>query len=187
MTLSWRKIMSTNNHYFLSRRLYAVSMCIFWLLGCVQLPKDFSGVRQIVPQGPPRSSIARNKDGVELIVTTTPSTAAPGEKIMYEITIKNTGNAAINIYATIPNYTTVALTEASLRAVCNSGKAVCQPAEQIGWGQSSFGSPYSNTVYFHARVAANPPAPNGARLRSLITSPSFGLTVYAEPVVELAK
>jgi hypothetical protein len=136
-----------------------------------------------------KTSTARNQDNVEMTITATPSAALPGQKVMYEITIKNGSKALLwgfNVSATIPEHTTVSLTEATKMAFCSGQKRVCQPAEQITWGvhQNANLKPGSTiSVHFYALVNDKPPAPAGARLRSVVTATKIGLKVTAEPVV----
>lgn len=162
---------------------YCISLtCVLWVAGCEQFPKE---LRAVAPQ---RSSVARNKDGVEMIVTATPNSAAPGEMIMYEVTVR-TGAIRTPGYflsATVPNYTTVTLS-ASNAAACSGNKAVCQPGEAIRWNASMLPVQGTKTYYFAAVIAANAAVQTGARLRSIITASELNLTVYAEPSVGSGK
>lgn len=159
---------------------------VFGLAGCQELQK---GVADMQSAAAGKGSTARNQDNVELTVTATPSAALPGQKVMYEITVRNGSKVLLwgfNLSATIPQNTTVSLTEASAHASCSGHKRVCQPAEQITWGvhQNANLKPGSAiSVHFYALVDDKPPAAVGARLRSVVTATKIGLKVTAEPVV----
>lgn len=176
--------MSSRNPRFGPALFSPLFIGVLGLTGCQELQKGVSDMQTIAAS---KAATARNKDNVELTVTATPSVAAPGQKVMYEVTVKNGGNAPVrgfNVFATIPEHTTVALTEATSQASCSGRKNVCRPAEQIAWSHTAYLAPGNAwSLHFYARVDDNPPAPAGTRLRSVVTASQVGLKVTAEPVV----
>jgi uncharacterized repeat protein (TIGR01451 family) len=177
--------MSSRNRSFRWDLLLPILIGMFGLAGCQELQKGIADM-----QGPAATSArARNRDNVELMVTATPGTVAPGQKVMYEVTVRNgskTGLTGFNISATIPPYTTVSLSDATSNAFCSGRKNVCQPGEEIIWGiyiSANLIPGNAISLHFSALVNDRPPVPIGARLRSVVTATKIGLRVRVEPVV----
>jgi hypothetical protein len=174
--------------------VFVTLICTLSISGCENLAKNLEAMGSqsstTVPSQRPslaRSSVARNEDGVEMIVTTTPSAAAPGERIRYEITFRNGGakSGYSDARATIPNYTTVALVETTGGARCSDrGLRICPPGQEIHFENYHLGAGNTVTLHFNALVNNNPAAPSSSRLQSVITSMSLGMTVYGEAVVQ---
>jgi uncharacterized repeat protein (TIGR01451 family) len=133
-------------------------------------------------------------------MTATPDPAAPGETVVYQLTVSNVGSAASNafsVYLTLPNGTTANYGSAApglFTSNCGSGANGCTPGDTVYWSYGGLVAGASATFQLPVTVAVTgaPPAGSVVPVNALVYYGSNGgasaaqnFIVAANPIPEL--
>jgi len=141
-------------------------------------------------------SLAQASNTAEALANPTPVSISsagtpvqPGQSVIFTVTEAFVGagyNDGHNIYATVPDFTTVAKADVSTGATCSSGTWPCLAGQQVYWHVQT-DSLQTQSMQFAATASSSSPPPAGALLSSVVTTNISGSGSASTSVVAASK